>query len=192
MSGNGVLKEVIDKILRNRYGDRFVVANPFDSRSVDEALANNYHVIQGNEMSKEEWANIREYDLIQSSSDLFGTNFTNALEIKPNKKQLETADYAKRITKRFLGFEIDVKFVKGGNNMVTAQYGNRQLSFNVSRLNNDFFDEPVSVRTTDLILHELGHEAGHHTEESYHKLLTELGAKLIILALEEPKFFRNK
>lgn len=189
MTGKGVLKEAIDKILKNRYGDRFVVANPFDSRSVDEALSNGYHVIQGKEMSKEEWANIKEHDLIQSSSDLFGTNFTNAPRVEPDQKQKETADYAKRIAKKFLGFNIGVEFVKGGTNMVTAQYGGRQLTFNVSRLNNGFFDKPISVRTTDLILHELGHEAGHHTEDNYHKLITKLGAELTMLALKEPEFF---
>ena len=72
---------------------------------------------------------------------------------------------------------------------VVAQYGGRHLTFNVSRLNG-FFNEPLHHRTLDLILHELGHEAGHHIEESYHKLITELGAKLTMLALKEPDFFR--
>ncbi|MBU1173580.1 MAG: hypothetical protein KKD44_28765, partial [Proteobacteria bacterium] len=189
MSGKGVLKEAIDKILRNRYGDRFVVANPFDERSVDEAIANGYHIVNGREMSKEEWSNVKEYDLMPSSSDLFGTNFTNAPTIEPNDKQRKVAELSKKIAQRLMNVSIGVSFVKGGNNMVVAQYGNRHLTFNVSRLNNGFFDIPVHERTIDLILHELGHEAGHHTEDSYHKLITELGAKLTMVALEEPQFF---
>jgi len=189
MSGKGVLKEAVDKILRNRYGDKFVVANPFDERSIDEAIANGYNVIHGNEMSKEEWSNIKEHGLIQSSSEMFGTNFANAPVIKPNEKQQRVAEFAKKIARRLMEIEIGISFVEGGYSMVAAQYGDRRLTFNVSKLNNGFFDEPVSERTLNLILHELGHEAGHHTEEGYHKMITELGAKLTMLALEEPSFF---
>ena len=139
--------------------------------------------------SKEEWSNIKENNLMESSSDLFGTNFTNAPRIEPNNKQLKVADLSKKIAKELMDIKIDVVFVKGGNNMVVAQYGNRCLTFNVSRLNNGFFDIPVSQATLDLILHELGHEAGNHTEDSYHKLITELGAKLTLLALNKPEFF---
>jgi len=189
MSGDGVTKESIEHILKERYGDKVVVANPFDARSVDEAIANGYRVITGNEMSKEEWANIKEYELMPSSSDLFGTDFTNAPSIEPNEKQIKIAEYAKRIGRRLLGFDIIISFVKGGHNMVIAQYGNRCLTFNVSRLNG-FFDEPL-INTTSLILHEIAHEKGGHTEESYHNALTDFAQELIIIALKEPNFFRS-
>jgi len=189
MSGKGILKEAVDKVLKNRYGDKFVVANPFDKRSVDEAISNGYHVIQGMEMSKEEWGNIKEHGSILSSSELFGTNSVNAPSIEPNEKQRKVADFSKRIARRLMNVDISVSFVEGGFSMVVAQYGNKNLTFNVSRLNNGFFDVPVHERTIDLILHELGHEAGCHTEDSYHRLITELGAKLTVLALKEPEFF---
>jgi len=41
----------------------------------------------------------------------------------------------------------------------------------------------------DLILHEIGHEFGNHTEESYHKALSRMAQELVILALKEPTFF---
>ena len=189
MSGKGVLSEAIDKILKNRYGEKFVVANPFDRNSIDEAIAHGYRVIQGNEMSKEEWTNIKDNNLMASSSDLFGTNFTNAPIIEPDEKQLKVAELSKKIAKELMNINISVSFVKGGHNMVVAQYGGKHLTFNVSRLNNGFFDIPVSQNTLNLILHELGHEAGNHTEDSYHELITQLGAKLTLIALNKPKFF---
>ena len=190
MSGKGVLSEAIDKILKNRYGEKFVVANPFDKNSIDEAISHGYNVIYGNEMSKEEWTNIKDNNLMESSSDLFGTNFTNAPIIKPNEKQLKVAELTKKIAKELMNINISVSFVKGGSNMVVAQYGERHLTFNVSKLNNDFFDIPVSQETLNLILHELGHEAGNHTESSYHELITKLGAKLTLVALNKPEFFK--
>ncbi|GAG90326.1 unnamed protein product, partial [marine sediment metagenome] len=38
--------------------------------------------------------------------------------------------------------------------------------------------------------HELGHSAGNHTEISYHKLLTRMAGQLIMIALNEPDFFK--
>ncbi len=190
LSNKRINSQAIQQIIKQRYGDRVLVANTFDKNSIDEAISNGYKVIAGAEFAKDVWSKIRENNLIQSTSDLFGTNFVNAETIKPNQKQIEVMEYAKRIAKRLLGFDIGVSFVKGGYNMVAAQYGTRHLTFNVSRLNGNFFENPISEETTDLILHELGHEAGNHTEESYHRLITKLGAKLTMLALKEPEFFK--
>lgn len=189
ISDERVLKESVESVINKRYGDKVCIANPFDRKSIDEAISKGYNVIYGSEMSKDEWDTIKRDDLIDSSSDLFGSNFTNVPEIEPDDKQKIFADYAKRIAKRLLGFDIGVSFVKGGYNMVTAQYGDKHLTFNVSKLNGSFFENPISEETTDLIIHELGHENGNHTEESYHKLITKLGAKLTMLALKEPEFF---
>ena len=52
----------------------------------------------------------------------------------------------------------------------------------------DFFDE-ITSENLNLIIHELGHENGLHVESSYHQLLSELGAKLIIKALINPEYF---
>ena len=76
--------------------------------------------------------------------------------------------------------------------MVAAQFGSNELTFNIAKLGNKFFDKPVSEITTDLILHELGHHAGNHTEEGYHSLITKMAGELVILALEEPEFFEIK
>jgi hypothetical protein len=42
-----------------------------------------------------------------------------------------------------------------------------------------------------IILHELGHYAGNHTETSYHELITKMGADLIEKALKKPEFFKE-
>jgi len=191
LSNNRIKSEAIRQIIKQRYGDKVLVANNFDKNSIDEAISNGYTVIAGREFAKDVWSKIRSNNLIQSTSDLFGTNFTNAETIIPSHKQIEVSNYAKRIAKKLLGFDIGISFVKGGYNMVTAQYGNRHLTFNVSKLDHSFFENPISEQTTDLIIHELGHEAGNHTEESYHRLLTKLGAKLTMLALKEQDFFEE-
>jgi len=43
----------------------------------------------------------------------------------------------------------------------------------------------------DLILHELAHEKGFHTEASYLKCLSKMAGELVIIALKKPKFFEK-
>jgi hypothetical protein len=186
-----VSKEAASHVMNTRYGDKYVSANPFDPKSVFEAIANGYRVITGSEMSREEWGNVKDNGLIQSSSDLFGTTYENAPVMVPDDKQMIFASYAKRVAKRILGFDINVVFVNGSYSSALAQYGNRELTVNVTKAGKEFFKNPVSVTTTDLLIHELGHENGTHIEESYHQLLTKLGAELIFLALKEPQFFKE-
>lgn len=191
ISDDRINKEAVKNIIDKRYGDKVCVANPFDKNSVDEAISRGYNVVYGSEMSKEEWDKVKENDLMSSSSELFGSDFTNAEHIEPDENQKITEDYAKRIAKRLLNLDLNVEFVKGGFNMVVAQFGHNTLIFNVSKLKG-FFTPPISSRTTDLILHELGHYAGMHTEKEYHSLITKMAGELVMIALKEPEFFKVK
>ena len=184
-------KEAIKVILTKRFGEKFCVGNTFDKASMDEALSRGYNVIFGSEMSADEWERVRELGMVESSTALFGnTNLEAAQRVEPSQEQKRVGEYAKRIAKRILKIDIKVHFVSNPKAPMLACYGNRTLTFNVGRLNNGFFDKTVSKVTTDLIIHELGHENGWHVEYDYHQLLTRLGAELTMLALTEPEFFK--
>ncbi len=188
MSDDRIEKEAVESIVKKRFGDKVAVANNFDPNSIDEAISHGYNVVHGSEMGSAEWENIKRFGAIESTSDRFGTNFTNAQSVRPTVSMDRVGKYAQKIAKRLLGIDIGVEFVKGGFNMVVAQYGHRVMTFNVSRLKG-FFDITVCPMTTSLILHELGHEKGHHTEHSYHECITKMAGKLVMIALEEPEFF---
>lgn len=180
--------EAIKTVINRRYGDKVVVANPTDKNSIDEAISHGFKVVYGSELSKEEWDNVKKTSIMPSSTELFGSNITTAETIEPSPQMLKFADLSKRIAKRFLGIDITVRFAKWDG--VTAQYGNRTLTLNVQKLNNGFFtDTIVTARQLNLIIHELGHEDGNHTEHSYHELITKLAGELIIKALEDREFF---
>jgi len=187
-----ISKEALDSILKKRFGEKVAVANPFDRNSIDDAISNGYNVVMGAEMSKDEWERIKSFGLINSTTELFGKNVVDAPRVEPTDNMKRTADYAKRIAKRILGIDIGVVFVKHSD-MVLAQFDrlSNTLTFNVSKLGNGFFSNPVSAGTTELILHELGHYGGSHTESGYHETLTKLGAELTMLALKEPSFFEE-
>lgn len=186
MCDNRIKKDAVDTILEKRYGDKVVVADPFDSNSIDEAISHGFRVIRGNELSKEEWSNIRRFDSLQSSSKLFGQNVRGAKLVIPNKEQRIIEEFAIKLADRLLGISISVEFIKE-RDMVTAQFGNQMLTFNISKLGKAFFKNKLD--TISLILHEIAHHKGNHTDHSYHDALTKMAEDLVKIALEEPAFF---
>jgi hypothetical protein len=187
MAHKRINPETVKAIVEKRYGDKVVLANPFDLRSVDEAIAAGYRVISAKELSKEERANIREAEAIKSSSELFRHNYTLSERVEPDENMLKFAELAKKIAKRCLKVNLQVVF--GSWDGVLAQYGNRTLTLNVKALGKSFFKPPVSVRTIDLIIHEISHENGQHTETSYQETITRIAGELVMIALKDEKFF---
>jgi len=183
-------QDAVKEIVKKRFGDKVVVANPFDPNSIDEAISNKYNVVYGSEMSKEEWENIRNANAMSSSTELFGKRGVADWEYySPTLEMDKVAAMAKKIAKRLLGINLDVRFIKSPDAYEAANFGYNTLTFNVSKLGKKFFDRIVSQEIIDLILHELGHYAGRHTETSYHKLLTKMAGQLVMVALTEPTFF---
>lgn len=184
-------EDTMKKLVHKRFGDKVVVSNPMDRVSNDDALANGFRVINGRELSKEEWDNIKEYNLVKSSTALFGRSAaTDVKSYAPDGNMLRFADMATRIARRFMNKVISVNFYTSKQVTEAASYGGGDLSVNVTKLGKRFF-ENVTASQIELIVHELGHEAGMHTEESYHKLLTTLAGELTMLALKEPEFFEG-
>ena len=181
--------DAVKAIVNKRYGEKVVVANPFDKNSIDDAIAAGYKVITGNELSKEEWTNIRKNEVIKTSSDLFGSGITSSEPYEADENMKTVAELAKKIAKKCLGIVIRVEFAKWDG--VAAQYGNRVLTFNVKSLGKTFFNPSLSARTLDIIIHEIAHEKGQHTEKEYQNAITRIAGELIILALNEQKFFKN-
>jgi len=183
------LRQVIEK----RYGDKVVVANPFDRVSVDDALAHGYRTIYGSEMSKEEWERVKGFGLIRSSSEVFSHEFVEATPCEIDENMTKVMELTKRIGQRFLEIQIEVSFVKSPKATVNASYSSERklFTFNVSRLGVEFFNPPISERVINLLVHELGHEGGMHTESSYHEAITDLAGKLVMTALKDPRFFEE-
>jgi len=127
---------------------------------------------------------------MKSTSELFGMNSVSAPEVEPTDDMRKVAELAKKIAKKILGININVRFVKH-RQMVTAQYdsSNKTVTFNTAKLGSKFFAEPVSAPVLNLLIHEIAHHGGSHTESGYHETLTKLGAELTIIALRDRSFF---
>lgn len=188
---SSVHDEVLCKVADKRWGkDRFV-ADPTDSRSVDEARAHGYTQVHGSTMDKREWEQFRRVNAVPLSSQKFPTTYVGEEEIL-EKDWTEAmkiiADYARMIAERTMDKELTVKIIQSsGDN--SASYGNNRITFNHTRLGAAWWAGGICESTTDLILHELAHEGGNHTEHGYHKMLTKIAARLVVLALKKSWLF---
>lgn len=190
-SSKDVSDEAICSVVKSRYGSKVVSATPGDPSSVDEALSHGYRVIHGSELSKKEWDNIRRAQAVQSSSNAFPSSIaTDAKTVDRDDNMDKVAVLTKRIAWLCLGIEVNVAFSSWDG--LAAQYGNQTVVFNVKKLGRRFFAPPLSSRVIDLILHELAHEEGLHTEAPYHRCISRMAGELVMIALEEPKFFKFK
>jgi len=195
MKDKRITSEAVRGVMEQRFGDKFCIANPLDRKSMEEAISKGYKPIFGGEMSKDEWASIKDKIKIDSTSELFGHNgLVEAELVNPSNCMTQTALYTKNIASRILNIKVDVKFVNAPQTNTVADYDrmNRVFRYNVGHpfLKNGFFDKPVSKKTTELIIHELAHEDGGHIDYSYQEKCCEIGAKLSMLALKEPEFFK--
>jgi len=189
MSDERISPVATKSVINKRYGEKAVVADPSDTQSIDRAISEGYHVVRGSEMSKEEWNAVREAEALPSSSKLFRTTFGESIPYSPVTPEMVAVEgLAKKIAKECLDIDIDVRFIKMKHG-VCAEYSRKVMVFNVSKLGKNFFSPPLSEYVIDLIVHELGHEQGNHTEENYHRAITGMAGRLTMTALEKPEFF---
>ena len=190
MKDDRIKKETVQGIVEKRFGDKVASVNPFDGNANDEATAHGYNVIRGSQMSKEEWNQIKKYDIIQSTSAMFGASgLAEEKAVTPDNNQYTFGEFAQRVAKEALNVNISVNFVRS-NIAASAFYntGAHSLTFNLSKLPKNFFDV-LSQQNIDLLVHELAHEKGNHTEHDYHKCITKLAGWLVMKALDNPSFF---
>lgn len=184
------VKSIVDK----RYGKKVVIANPFDPISIDDAISNGFRVVHGSEMNSDEWKTIKDNRLIRTSTEVFGKQHVGYTESDPTENQIKIEKFVKKIANELLGINLNVEWIKSPQANVRADYGNSTLRFNLSKLPQNYWeidaDGYICSELLDLIIHELGHSKGNHTEQSYHKCITYLGAALATKALKNPEWFK--
>lgn len=185
-----IKKDAMKTVLKKRFGDNICTKNPFDPNANDNAMANGFNVIGGSQMSKEEWDKIKEYDLMQSSSELFGTKGLKEAKPVPASGGLQAfGKFCQKCAKEFQGNSINVKFVDTPGTNTRADYGGRTLRFNLALIPKSFFNK-ITSENINLLIHEIAHEKGQHTQESYHREITRLAGAFTIKALNDPSFFK--
>lgn len=182
--------ETLRAIADKRWGENRFVADPSDPRSIDEARAHGYTQVQGGELDKDEWESFRKSGMIRPSSHYFPTLIVDREDELPEKdwtwEMRVVARYARLIAQKTLNKEIEVRIIRNPRQPSgTYQANSGILTLNRGKLEPAWWASGISEEVTDLLLHELGHEGGAHTEHGYHKTLTKIAAKLVMLVKEQ-------
>lgn len=183
-------ENAVNAVITKRFGDKPIIVTPNDPQAKDRAIADGCTLITGSMMNREEWETVKQYDVLKSTSNRYGwgeSSYSNPVK-DMTENMMRIAELTKKIGNRYLGKPISVDFVET-DATPGAWYGHSNVTFNVTKLGKGFFDSPLSQKVLDLIIHEIPHEYGMHTERGYLDAVSELGAMLTVIALNEPEFF---
>ena len=194
--------EAVDTSLDLRFGKNRVTFSPNDPESNRTAVSNGYAVIHGPQLSTNEWDNVRKTNTTPPAGQVFPTPHPKSSPDgeppipygKLTAKQKLVVDFTKGLAMRVMGIDVDVNIYKVDDNWEAA-YGGREFSYNLQRVGAGFFSKfPTNIKKVlALIIHEFGHEySSDHLSSEYHDALCELGAKMALLARDDPEFFTAK
>ncbi len=190
--------EAFNDILHKRHGEDIASYSVQDPEANSKGVSEGYTVLAGGSLSSGEWGNAKRFGTMQPSSALFPTSkaiFSAGgpdITVKNLTTEMEQViAYAKRVGEALLGFEPQVDIVRDQQNYA-ACYGTKHMRFNLRSLGRAWFQKfPDNLEAvTDLVIHEFAHEfEGDHLSAKYHEACTRLGAKLVMIALEQPEIF---
>lgn len=188
-----IAPEALKQVVEKRFGDKVVAFTPGDTRGYDEAIRHGYRVVCPAELSKEEWGKIRETELIQSTRERFPIDFIAVDEIPQEEwtpEQKRTAEFVKFLAEETLGTIITVRICDSAKVDAVAEYNRltHWLEFNRAKIQNSAWKQPAQSPMLELLIHEIAHERGGHFEDSYHKALCEIAAKLPRISREHPEW----
>jgi hypothetical protein len=204
----------IAEFKRKKYGDDAVAEDPFNRDANGAALSAGRTLIPSHGLTPGQRENMKQRGLLLSSTQAYPTAGKGAysedpdappVEVIPNEKwsdgMREIFEYTQGVARRMIGRNLEIRFVnwprhEGGT--WRACYGTGhllgvpQFDYNVGVLGRRWFANGITEDTDSLILHELGHEfCTNHADDSYHRALTKLGAKLKAAALADPQWFQK-
>lgn len=197
--GDELKPQTVAKLVGLRFGEKSVIFDPSDQEANRIAVANGYSVVHGSQLSRQEWAAVRSAGALLPAGQVTpsprpygeGGKQQNLLSRDKWTKRMEAvARLAERLARRLLGFDITVVMVSDVTWRFAGTYGSRTLTLNLGVLGHAWFNGPLD-RILDLILHELSHEyESNHLSREYFAAITRLGAKMAVLALEDPSVFK--
>jgi len=195
-------------VFTKRFGEKTVIYDPSDPEANNIATSQGYTVIPGRSLSKGEWDHVKSNNISRPAGQVTPSfkpysNDPNAQleELVPEEKwsagMKRTEWFCKVLFDRLVGGSIRVEFTKVRKFRAVFSkgglLGDSRIAFSYTSLGKKWFDrEPNDVEYLSLIIHEFGHYySSNHLCEEYYHALTDLGAKLTRVALEEPDLFKG-
>jgi hypothetical protein len=180
-------------IMRERFGTQAVVYDPSDVGSNREASSKDYTVVSGGSLSAGEWENVRRTGAITPAGQLFPTNHGTK---EPDKRYARSewtmamhyyAKFVEYVSPHLVGHQVTLSYIKDAR-MVCGQFFGSWYMVNLAH-----HDVTNWERNIELMLHELAHtvvESNDHLSHEFYETVGTLGAKLVLLAVEDAEVAR--
>jgi len=195
--------EAVTAVLDKRFGKNRVAFDPSDIEANKNAINQGYTVVYGRSLTPGEWANATKAGAILPAGQVLPSKAPPPTATMPEPKwttaQREMADYARQLFGKLCGGNLEVVIGEGGTFAATFRSCGAlgvtigvgpKLTLFWDKLSQDWFDGKVSEAVDALLIHEFAHNDVHdHLTPEYHLAVAVLGARLKMLALDEPEFF---
>jgi hypothetical protein len=186
-----VKPEAVTTVMGLRFGEKRVAFDPSDPEANKLAVVAGYTVVTGGALTRAEWDNVRAASAIRPAGQVTpspkpfskdGTPLKLRTELTPEMQSWAAfaADaYGAAIQRP--GAELYVRFAQDRGWPFTACFGSGELTVNVARLGEQWFDPQGTTRWLELLIHEFGHYyASDHLSDAYHRALCTVGARLAV------------
>jgi hypothetical protein len=198
-SDGRVSDDAVKSVMNMRFGADAVTYDASDPEANKLSVSQGRPIVYGGTLSAAEWDNVRRAGALPAA----GTVTPSAKPYSPDGKPLTLVpesdwspaihrfvDRAKVIGHELLGTTVLVAIAREPGWRYDGTYGpSGNLVVNLMRVGHAFFED--QERQFDFLIHEFGHQyCGDHLSEDYYRALTKLGAKMTMLALQNPEFFQ--
>lgn len=192
-----ISKEAMTHVITERFGENRVIFDPSDQEGTKIAVSKGYTVMTPGALSKEEWSNVKRYEVALPAGQVTPSPKPYAPEgeaqkLLPEEKWTpgikKVVEYARYIATGVLNAQIRVKIVTDVSWPFAATFGpSGDLTFNVGRLGYAWFDSGSWAAIDELLSHEYAHFWSlDHLSESFHDAICRVSARLLSLALQDP------
>ena len=197
--GDTLSDSTVKNLMDLRFGAKRVAFDPSDTEANHRAASEGYTLVYGSQMSKTEWDLAKAAGAIAPAGQVMPTprphSSENGRAINVVSQEKWTDDmrrvvaYVEQVARHLIGADVQVRIIHEFSMPFAATYGQRCMDFNLARLGRNWFTGPLA-QINSLVIHELGHEYSmDHLSSDYYRALTDLGARLTDLALENPWLF---
>lgn len=194
----------VNKVMDLRFGERRVAYDPTDTEANRIAVSKGYTVVHGGSLSRDEWTNVKRFEAVKPAGQVtpsyspYGPDGAPAEFIPEEewtKGMRNIVFFIKALGLRLLSRNVTVRFEKGRMTApFTAAFGRDSgtFTFNYDKCGHEAFNRARNDEwLLNLIIHEFAHNEGGHLTEKFEDAMSDLGAKLINIALITPKLFLN-
>ena len=188
--------------MKTSYGEKFVSRDVSDVGSAKEAVSKGFTVIEGGSLTGEIWTRVKAVkdekgeSILKSSKDVAPTDIDlNLNKVVPQEDWTPAmqryARFVELLAPRLIKREVTMQYIDDDDDGICGcfKWKEGQMTVNLA-----YHDPEDTEANYCLMLHEFAHNTLHnndHLHKVFYETVTELGAKLAILTLAEPKLFNS-